>query len=356
VNLLLEQSGPVKFMRSQWSVWQPVPVGVALYRGDRLKLEAGAAAVILCGDLTRRPAPEGEADLAEICPTAGPPALTRRNDAGSEGLLPGSITVVDNPANPYVITPRGAKLLNPEPTLRWNDAIPGVAQYTVRMINADSDQVIWEATAAQAGLPYAGPPLEPGNYYYLAVATNTGSKAEAVDYSFFQMIDADEAAQVQHATATIDGLGLTETERALALAQLYIGHDLTAAAMDTLEGLLAQGHQQGTLYRRLGDLYLRVGLTDLARSRYLKAVELAEATGDLEGLAAAQARSGQIYAAAGGEAGYRGLAIDSFTQARANYELLGDQTRVAAIEAELRALRVGQAQQQVNPMQQQQQR
>jgi tetratricopeptide (TPR) repeat protein len=120
----------------------------------------------------------------------------------------------------------------------------------------------------------------------------------------------------------------------LALAYLYIGYELRAEAIETLEALVKEGSQTAAVYRTLGALYEEVGLSRLALTRYLKTAELAAAAKDVEEQAVATVGLGNAYEAIGNvEAARRWL-----TQARDGYATLGDTERVSELEGQLAKL------------------
>ncbi|MDJ0690143.1 MAG: tetratricopeptide repeat protein [Xenococcaceae cyanobacterium MO_188.B32] len=85
------------------------------------------------------------------------------------------------------------------------------------------------------------------------------------------------------------------------------------------------GSQTAAVYQLLGDLYLQVGLSQQAKSPYLKALEIAKRTEDLEGQAEAQVGLGQVE-------GKKTEAIGWLTQAQTNYQRLGDRSKVEEVQ------------------------
>jgi tetratricopeptide (TPR) repeat protein len=89
------------------------------------------------------------------------------------------------------------------------------------------------------------------------------------------------------------------------------------------------------IYRMLGDLYLQSGANLQAQQSYQQAAQLAQAAGDIESQAAAQAGLGEADAALG----LRDEAAPALQQALDNYTQLGDQPQMDAINARLKDLR-----------------
>jgi len=325
LNLLVAQQGEVLLKRAAWSDYHPTGFGTVLERGDLLKLSGeGAQAKVLCDNLTLWPVPGGApAGLNSGCPQPPEPALTRG------GAKVGATRGVD-PLVPYIISPRASKLLDNAPTLRWNDT--GGGPYTVQVRGGD---LSWgQEEVAQTELAYPGEPaLEPGVFYLLVVQDGQGrsSQDEGLKGLGFSLLEEAEAGRVRADAERITGLGLSSEAEALALARLYAGHGLIAEAVEILEGLVEEGSQQAAIHQALADLYGEIGLTLLAEPRYLEAVELAEAEGNVEGLAAAQACLGEIYAGLNNAE----EAVRWLSQAQANYERLGDAQRASEIAERL---------------------
>ena len=328
LNLLVAQQGEVLLKRAAWSDYHPTGFGTVLERGDLLKLSGeGAQAKVLCDNLTLWPVPGGApAGLNSGCPQPPEPALTRG------GAKVGATRGVD-PLVPYIISPRASKLLDNAPTLRWNDT--GGGPYTVQVRGGD---LSWgQEEVAQTELAYPGEPaLEPGVFYLLVVQDGQGrsSQDEGLKGLGFSLLEEAEAGRVRADAERITGLGLSREAKALALARLYAGHGLIAEAVEILEGLVEEGSQQAAIHQALADLYGEIGLTLLAEPRYLEAVELAEAEGNVEGLAAAQACLGEIYAGLNNAE----EAVRWLSQAQANYERLGDTARASEIAERLGGL------------------
>jgi hypothetical protein len=302
-NLLLAMEGEVLLKRAAWSDYHPTAFGTVLERGDLLKLSAGAQARVLCDSLTIWPVPAGApAGLSSGCPQPPEPAL--KPGGAKVGPTRGSKMV------PYIISPRATKLLTATPTLRWNDS--------------------------GTELAYPGEPsLKPGVDYKLVVEDSSGRTSEGPGGLGFSLLEKAKADRVQADAERIAGLGLSSEAEAFALAQLYTGHGLIAEAIEILEDLIQGGSQQAAVHQALADLYAQIGLVYLAESRYLEAVELAEAGENVEGLAAIQSSLGEVYYPA---LDNKDKAIHWLTQAKAGYETLGDTQRVGELEERISEL------------------
>ncbi len=326
-NLLVVMEGEVLLKRTAWSDYHPTAFGTALERGDLLKLSDGAQAKVLCDTLTLWPVPGGApAGLNNGCPQMPEPPLMRGGTkvASTRGV---------GPMVPYIISPRATKLLNGKPTLRWNDT--GAASYTVQVRGGDLN---WrQENVTQTELVYPGEPaFELGVFYLMVVEDSYGrsSQDEGPKGLGFSLVKEAEAERIQAYANRIAGLGLSREAEAFALAQLYAGQGLIAEAIEMLEGLVEGGSQQSTVHQALAGLYDGIGLVYLAESRYLEAVKLAEAEGNVESLAAVQASLGEVYVTLDNT----DEAIQWLTQAHNGYEMLGDTQRASEITERLAEL------------------
>jgi tetratricopeptide (TPR) repeat protein len=235
---------------------------------------------------------------------------------------------------PYIISPRTTKLLTDTPTLRWNDS--GAASYTVMVRGGDLSWRQEDVTQTELDCP-GEPTFKPGVSYLLVVEDSNGksSQDEGLKGLGFSLLEETEAGRVRADAERIAGLGLSDEAEAFALAQLYAGRGLIAEAIENLEGLVEGGSQQAAVHQALADLYAQIGLVLLAEPRYLEAVGLAEAEGNVEGLAAIQASLGEVYYPA---LNNKDEAIRCLTQAKAGYETLGDTQRASELEERLAEL------------------
>ncbi len=329
VGWIIEASGEVLLKRSQWSDYHPTKVGTELYAGDMLQPSPEARVIVQCANgRTIWPVPAGViSGTTNGCPPQIIPVSRPRGD-----ISPPRDDV--NPRIPYIISPRRTLLLTDKPTLRWN-AVPGALSYTVSVIS--DEDVIWEEEVSETEVVYPGePPLEPGVDYLLIVDADMGasSQEEKLPDLGFGLLDETEAAVVRDSVEQLVSLELAEEALALATVNLYIGYDLKAEAIETLEALVKQGSQTATVHRTLGKLYQEVGLIRLALTRYLRAAELAAEVEDVEGQAAVAVGLGQVYQAVPDSVAARRW----LTQARDGYAALGDRQRVSELEEQLAKL------------------
>ena len=326
LNFIITVDGEVLLKRDSWSDFHPASFGAVLNRGDQLQPAAQSKVVVLCENLTTWTVPSGSpSGLNNGCPQVPEPALV------SAGGLIANTRGGTDPLIPYIISPRATKLLDPIPVLRWN-SVPGAKSYTLRISGTD-----WQEQVETPELKYPGTPaLQPGTDYLLIIEADNGksSKDEGLPGLGFSLLTEEEADRVRADTVTIDTLNLSGDARAFALAQMYSGRQLYAEAIELLEGSAATNNRSTNLYRALGELYQQVGLLMQAELRYLRAVEIAEAVGDLESGTAAMAKLGEVYTALGN----KDEAREWLTQAKSGYEILGDSQSAAEIEAQIAEL------------------
>jgi hypothetical protein len=283
---------------------------------------------VLCDNLTIWDVPAGiPSGLTNGCPQPPEPALV-----SGKSLLGNTRGNID-PLIPYIINPRTTKLLGSTPVLRWN-SVPRAKSYIVRV---EGEGLEWTTTISNTEIIYPGDPLlQPGVIYMLMVEADTGnsSRDEGTPGLGFSLLSEEEANRVRVAAGKLSTLKLPAEAQAFGLAQLYTGHGLNAEAIETLEQLVVNGNQAANVYRAIGDLYRQTGLNMLAENYYTKAIELAQAAEDVEGLAAAQAGIGTVYETLGNKS----EAIRWFEQAKLGYETLGDKTSINELGEKLKNL------------------
>ncbi len=290
VGRLISVQGQVQLKRMGWSGYHPTAVGARLCLRDLLQLAKGAKAIVKCAEPAQNPwtVPEGTWGVGNGC----------REPRERRYTLPGSISPtrrIETAARiPYIISPYSTSLLNDKPKLRWQ-AVPGATSYTVRV---SGPGVKWETEVSTTEVVYPGePPLKPVEEgYLLTVEADNGEKPAKAT---FRLLDESKAQQVQAAALALNRQNLAEEANTLALADLYIGQELIAEALEVLEASVAKGSQTAAIYHTLGDLYGQMELLSQAEKHYLKAFELATTANNIEGQADAAARLGEVYAALG---------------------------------------------------------
>jgi Tfp pilus assembly protein PilF len=322
LNFISEIQGDVKLKRSQWNGYQKANMGEPLNPSDQLQLGAGASATVMCDNLTFWTVPAVKVSLVSDGCGLKPPIIVRPNSPRSKPRAP-------NETIPYIISPRNTALLTKRPILRWN-AVTGANSYQVRVQDAGLT-LDWQTETSNTQTEYSGkPPLQPGRNYSLIVETEPGNSSieeEGIDLSF-KLLDTPKAKSVRTQVAQLKQQKLTPEAEGLALGYLYQRYDLKAEAIELLEGLVKQGSQTAAISQLLGDLYLQVGLSQQAKSPYLKALEIAKRTEDVEGQAQAQVGLGEVYDLLN----KKDKAIATFKKAQNNYTILGDLSQVEALK------------------------
>jgi len=146
----------------------------------------------------------------------------------------------------------------------------------------------------------------------------------------FSLLSLEEAETVRSLVAQAQTLGLDERATQLLEAEIYAAHGLRADAIALLEELAA-GEDAPAVHRRLGDLYLEIGLYAEAREAYERALEGYRALGDRAGEAAVLTGLGLAYWGNRDD----GTARDCLEQARDLDEALGDAEGVERVESTL---------------------
>jgi len=239
-----------------------------------------------------------------------------------------------NPLIPYIISPRSTSILNDKPRLRWNP-VPNATTYKV-VVEDERGNTLWETNARGSEVVYGGKPLEAGVDYSVIVEADSGKSSES-DNSLeqgFRLLNADDAYQVRQVAGLLEKEKVSNNSAGIMLAHIYIRYDLSAEALATLEALAAKKSQTVAVYSLLGELYDGIGLNRLAESRYLEAVKLAEAAKDKQGLAAAQADLGEVYATRRNTES----AIRWLKAAQEGYQVLGNRQQVMELKKRLEEL------------------
>ncbi|AOX01696.1 hypothetical protein BJP34_21650 [Moorena producens PAL-8-15-08-1] len=327
---IVETTGKVDLKREGWSRFNPVPNYSKINPGDLLRPVSGVRVKVLCENGNTRSVPAGvTTGINALCP---PPPI--RN--GSRPIVRPRLL---NPYIPYIISPRATLILTDKPTLRWHDATDANSfTVTVRGRGLNWTQEFSRDEVCQKGICQVVYPgrLKPGVSYKLVVEadTNRTSTEDSTGGLGFKRIKSDQAKEIQVMARRIKSQNLPKEFKALALAELYADYDLTAEAIETLEG---QENDQKIvpIYRLLGDLYRRIGLVLEAEGPYSKAVELATATEHWEELAAAKAGLGEVKYARGN----REEGVSLLEQAKAIYEKFGDRERLEKLEKRLEELK-----------------
>jgi hypothetical protein len=295
-HLIAEVQGRVEVKRAGWHNFVRAAVGMLVKNGDLLQLAERASAKVTCADLSVRNV--SERSYRVRCGSNSP--VMRFKGARYSRLRTGNAIATF----PVLISPRMTKLLDPRPTLRWTP-MNGATSYRVSIMRGSVEHWAQEVTGVtELKYPEGAPPLVPGVTYKAVISVglrNTGE--EGAPNLGFAVLSQEQARGVREAENKIRELRLSETATKLLIANLYatwgvnqenLRDDTWALSAEAIE-LLEGASPEAAVLRLLGDLYLSLGLADLAEARHLRALKAAEAAGDTQGEALAQFALGRIY-------------------------------------------------------------
>ena len=332
---IIEAQGNVSIKRNGDSQYRSVSVGAILRNGDLIRPNPGAKVKIRCTNNTLWRVLAGvPSGLGVGCPDS---VALRYNGRGRGGC---DFLAFLNNRCLYT-----TQVLAASPDLRWNP-VAGVTRYQVQVVNGN--EVIWQQMAEATATHYGGTELQPNVNYQLLVTTVDRPDHQRTFRLTLQRLDETKTAVLQMAIAQIDSPELSPEARAIALASIYqeVEQSATASsqvsnpsglvweAIATLEPLVFSGNSTPYVHRLLGDLYLEVGLLELATPRYRSAINLAQEASDCQNQASAAVGLANIAAAQGD----RRAAGRWLRQAREGYALLGDTRQVELVDQWLHKL------------------
>lgn len=321
IHTIFEVKGKVAVDKQQWKNPQPASVGLTLRGTDKLEVAANSSVKIYCSNKTTWTVQPGNYKISDGCPSrngvirlANSNNTTRRNDGKTEEYLA---------TLPYIITPRNSSILTNTPVLRWN-AVEGATNYIVKI-----DRVKWETETNKTEIIYSGEiPLKPRRRYRITVETDNRKLSKDDALIGFMLLDEQKKNIVLDAKKTIEKQLLSTEEKGLILAQLYLGYELYADAIEVLDELVQQDSQIVAIYQLLGDTYLLTGLPQLAKKPYQKALQLATGTENLSVQAEIQKGLGESYYGLGNQI----EAKQWLEKAKTSYEELGDSSQVQKVD------------------------
>jgi len=314
-NLLIETEGRVSLQRADWADYAPVSLGAEIRRGDLVRPDEGQAVKVLCADLSLHTL---ERKSGSPCRVTEPVLVY-----GSARLL---APRADPNAGqiPYLLHPRNTDVLDERPVLRWHDT--GAGSYTVAILQGG--KALWQEMGVQGSemrYPDDAPALEPGVDYLLAVTDEDTGRHSGEDEAKglgFRVLGAEERSAIEARRDEILALPLEEAARRFALAVCYAGLRLRGDALMLLDEVSAD-LDAPTVHLWRGELLLAMQLPLEAEGAYGAALLAAEATGDREAQAAAQAGLWQVTK----DQTWLDAAIQG-------YEALGDQGQADALRGE----------------------
>ncbi len=339
VNTIFQVKGKVTVKKPQWKKSLPASVGLTLSFDDELEVAANASVKVYCSNLKQWTVKTGKYIVSSGCPRGNPVIrlLNSNHDTLSSNdtlytFDPRPAGLTPRPAGqreevlaklPYLITPRQTNILTNRPPLRWN-AVPGATNYTVK-IDMVWVSIKWETQTNKTEIVYPGePPLKTGGLYRVIIEADNGASSRSDAVVGFRVLDEQTQKTVLDAVKAVQQQQLSPEEAGLVLAHLYRGYELYGDAVEVLEGLVKQNSRVATVYQLLGDTYLKMGLPQLAKKPYEKALKLATNTQNLSVQAEIQAGLGIAYRLLGS----KDEAIQWLTKAKGTYNQLGDISQV----------------------------
>lgn len=317
-----EVRGTVEIQRNGRVNYQRAYGGEFLNPSDKLRLEQGALATVVCNNLsTWNRQSRGEFRVSDICPSREP-ILTRQNNGRSPTRN------ANDPTIPYLITPRNTAILTGQPTLSWN-AVAGVTSYQVQVSGPGVD---WKTDVSQPQVVYSGAEtLQGGKRYWVTITAHNGVSTKDNDNPGFTVLSDADTQRVKTQIAQLKQQPLSDVSKVLALVHLYRSNHLNAEAIAVLEKAVKEGNQTTAVYQLLGSIYQQVGLNLLAKERYLTGLNLAKAEQNLEVQAMMQESLGEIEEALD----QLKNALQWYQSAQGSYRVLGDEGKVQQLQRKL---------------------
>lgn len=256
--------------------WRPARPLLALRAGDVVRTTENAAAVVLLsgGRGTARvegangsytvpsPAAAGQGQKAKALVEASLGFLAGTTKESSQAAL--ATRSVARP--PVIVSPRNGRLLPDSLAFEWLGS--RITRYTVR-VAGPSGPVIErrEVTGAQWAYPADAPALSPNTRYTLQVTAPGQPPQEA----WFELVDRERARTVAADLSGLEqelGSSVSPTSRAVLRAGLLAREGFFHDARRVVLAALAADRDEPTLHQLLGDLYTRIGLSDLAAESF----------------------------------------------------------------------------------------
>jgi len=189
---------------------------------------------------------------------------------------------------PIIISPHSTSTLNSRPEITWT-AVKGATSYKVKV---KSYEFGWEKVVNQTRLAYPSDEKEfqPGTPYTIYVFAYKDGEAFSYDETFVDVLSIASQEQIAQKIKRIKDLGLPPDETILDVDAIYTAENLLNETIEMLKTATAINRRNPTLYRVLGDRYLKAKLPKEAKSEYIKASELAKSSNNSKELQKAQSR------------------------------------------------------------------
>ncbi|MEL6816162.1 MAG: tetratricopeptide repeat protein, partial [Cyanobacteria bacterium J06598_3] len=291
------EGGAVYLRRSNWSNFYRTHPRTMLLGDDLLNVEVNAEVVLLCPDgFLTDSIQVGVSNVSATC--VGTPRSVRPTFGISESWDATDDTV------PYIISPWSEQVRTATPILRWHD-VGGVEQYEVTLRQRDGENWVdvWTVMSDRAVMAYPADQqgLEAGTDYALQVTIPGATpSADTVPTKVFILLDGGDQQPLAEDIAEVEAFDVDPITQTLILVEeVYPRYKLFAQGINELTALIEAGHGNELIYRLLGDYHIRSGLARPAELSYLQAVELAQASDNLEEEALAAWGLGTLYGRTG---------------------------------------------------------
>lgn len=182
----------------------------------------------------------------------------------------------ENSDEPTIISPYSTSTLNPRPEITWTP-VKGATSYKVKV---KSYEFGWEKVVNQTRLAYPSDekPFQPGSAYTIYVFAYKDGEAFSYDETLVNVLSVASQEKITQKIKRIKGLGLPPDETVLDIDAIYVAENLLSETIEMLKTATTDIRQNPTLYRVLGDRYLKVWLPNKAKRQYIKASELAKSS------------------------------------------------------------------------------
>ena len=295
----LGQTPSVPIKKSQERCTQPIGrvisdgdsrlnAGSFLCQGDTLHLVRAAKVEVLCY-LNRQVLLLGKGSISDRCfPLADRQQLVQCTRY-SRSKCPVRKGPTEDDNTPVLIAPYNSIGLNARPDLTWTK-VAGITSYQVKVEGLD---VNWSQTVignSYLAYPQKQPSLKFGNAYKITIIANKGDSPVAASITTLNLIDKNQAQQVEQIIGKLDKLNLFKDEESyLDLDTVYMSYGLLTQSIEVLTAQVEAGSVTPAIYLTLGDRYLEAGLPNLAQPLYRTAIKLAQKIGDANQIEKAKA-------------------------------------------------------------------
>jgi hypothetical protein len=187
---------------------------------------------------------------------------------------------------PTLIVPYSPLILNPRPVIIWTPVRSAIS-YIVRIKGTGVD---WFMEVNSTSLPYPKdqPTMQPGSIYQVDILAKIAEQNFVPSSSILQVIPFEKEQHTRAVIKYLQNLNLPLDSLAVDVAYIYKANDLLTEAIEVLSKRIKARTQNPTIYRALGDIYLEVGLSQLANREYKTAIQYARFKRNLDELAKAQ--------------------------------------------------------------------